>query len=55
MSDIAKLQIGNELYEFPIIQGAENELAIDLKTLRASTNGVITIDPGFIKYRILQE
>ena len=47
MSDIAKLQIGNELYEFPIIQGAENELAIDLKTLRASTNGVITIDPGF--------
>ena len=47
MSDIAKLQIGNELYEFPIIQGAENELAIDLKTLRALTNGVITIDPGF--------
>ena len=47
MSDIAKLQIGNELYEFPIIQGAQNELAIDLKTLRASTNGVITIDPGF--------
>ncbi len=47
MSDIAKLQIGNELYEFPLIQGAENELAIDLKTLRASTNGVITIDPGF--------
>ena len=47
MSDIAKLQIGNELYEFPIVQGAENELAIDLKTLRASTNGVITIDPGF--------
>ena len=47
MSDIAKLQIGNELYEFPVIQGTESELAIDLKTLRASTNGVITIDPGF--------
>lgn len=47
MSDIAKLQIGEESYEFPIIQGSENELAIDVKTLRGATKGVITIDPGF--------
>jgi citrate synthase len=47
MSEIAKLQIGEESYEFPIIRGSENELAIDVKTLRGATNGVITIDPGF--------
>ena len=47
MSDIAKLQIGEESYEFPIIKGTENELAIDVKTLRGATKGVITIDPGF--------
>lgn len=47
MSEIAKLQIGEESYEFPIIKGTENELAIDVKTLRGATKGVITIDPGF--------
>ena len=47
MSEIAKLQIGEETYEFPVIQGTENELAIDVKTLRGATKGVITIDPGF--------
>jgi citrate synthase len=47
MSDIAKLQIGDNSYEFPIVIGTENEVAIDIKTLRNATNGVITIDPGF--------
>ena len=47
MSDIAKLQIGENSYEFPIIKGTENELAIDVKTLRGATGGVTTIDPGF--------
>ena len=47
MPDTAKLQIGEETYEFPVIQGTENELAIDVKTLRGATKGVITIDPGF--------
>ncbi len=47
MADIAKLQIGEESYEFPIIRGSENEIAIDVKTLRGATNGVITVDPGF--------
>ena len=47
MADTAKLQIGEETYEFPIVQGTENELAIDVKTLRGATKGVITIDPGF--------
>ena len=47
MSDIAKLQIGENTYEFPLVTGTENEVAIDIKTLRSATNGVITIDPGF--------
>ncbi|WP_026775233.1 citrate synthase [Polaribacter sp. Hel_I_88] len=47
MSDIAKLQIGDKSYEFPLIKGTENELAIDIKSLRGVTDSVITIDPGF--------
>lgn len=47
MAETAKLQIGDQTYEFPLTKGSEQELAIDVKTLRASTNGLITIDPGF--------
>jgi len=48
MSDnIATLEINGEKHEFPIIEGTENEIAIDIKKLRGSTGGVITIDPGF--------
>ncbi|MEN8746713.1 MAG: citrate synthase [Polaribacter sp.] len=47
MPDIAKLQIGDNSYEFPLVKGSENEVAIDIKTLRGTTNGVITIDPGY--------
>jgi citrate synthase len=47
MSDIAKLEIDGKIYEFPVVRGSENEVAIDVKTLRSATNGVITIDPGF--------
>lgn len=47
MSDIAKLLVGDNSYEFPLVKGTENEVAINVKTLRNSTNGIITIDPGF--------
>ena len=47
MSETAKLKIGDNSYEFPLIEGSENELAIDIKTLRGVSNGVITIDPGY--------
>ena len=47
MSETAKLQIGDNSYEFPLVKGTENEVAINIKTLRTVTNGVITIDPGF--------
>ncbi|WP_196885213.1 citrate synthase [Aureivirga sp. CE67] len=48
MSDIAKLEIDGKVYEFPVVKGSENELAIDIKALRGTTEGnVITIDPGY--------
>ena len=47
MSDIAKLELDGEIYEFPIIRGSENEVSIDIKSLRTITGGVITLDPGF--------
>ena len=47
MADIAKLQIGENTYELPMIKGVENEVAIDIKSLRISSKGVITLDPGY--------
>ena len=47
MSEIATLEIDGKKYEFPIIKGSENELAIEIKTLRGASNGVITMDQGF--------
>ena len=46
MSDKATLEYGGNKYEFPVTEGSENELGIDIKTLRG-TSGLITIDPGF--------
>ena len=47
MSKIATLEVDGKKFEFPIIEGTENELAIDIKKLRGATGGVITLDPGF--------
>ena len=47
MSDKATLEYNGEKYEFPVIKGTEDELAIDIKSLRSVTKGMITIDPGF--------
>jgi len=46
MSNNATLVYNGNKFEFPVIEGTENELAIDIKTMRATT-GMITIDPGF--------
>ena len=46
MADKATLSVGSKTYEFPLVEGTENELAIDIKTLRSST-GLITLDPGY--------
>ncbi len=47
MSDKATLEFEGNTYEFPVIRGSEDEPAIDIKTLRGSTGGLITIDPGY--------
>lgn len=47
MSDKATLEIKGEKYEYPLLVGTENEVAIDFKSLRSDTGGVITLDPGF--------
>lgn len=47
MSDKATLEINGQKHEFPLVTGTENEVAIDIKTLRGVTNGVTTIDPGY--------
>jgi citrate synthase len=47
MSEIATIEIKGKKYEFPLIEGTENEVAIDIKNLRSTTEGVITIDPGY--------
>ena len=48
MSDeVAKLTIGGETIELPVITGSEGEKAIDIRSLRANT-GYITIDNGFM-------
>ena len=46
MSDKATLEYGGEKYEFPVTEGTENELGIDIKTLRGKS-GLITLDPGY--------
>ena len=47
MSKIATIEIDGNKYEFPVVVGSENEVAIDIKSLRGLTGGVITIDPGY--------
>ena len=46
MAKFAKLSYDGKLVEFPLVEGTEDELAIDIKSLRAATN-LITLDPGF--------
>lgn len=46
MSETARLILENQEVEIPVITGSENEKALDISKLRAST-GFITLDPGF--------
>jgi citrate synthase len=46
MSEIAKFELDGKVYEFPVIEGTENEKAIDISKLRGES-GYITLDPGF--------
>jgi citrate synthase len=42
----ATLLLGGKEYELPVLTGTEDEVAIDITSLRAKT-GVITYDPGY--------
>jgi citrate synthase len=46
MSETARIILGDQEFELPVITGTENEKAIDISKLRAQT-GYITLDPGY--------
>ena len=46
MSETAKITVNGKSFELPVIEGSENEKAIDISKLRAQT-GYVTIDTGF--------
>lgn len=46
MSNTAEIKVDGKSFELPVVEGTENEKAIDISSLRGSS-GVITIDPGF--------
>jgi citrate synthase len=46
MSKTAIIELDGKKYEFPLVVGVENEVAIDIEKLRALT-GAITLDPGY--------
>ena len=47
MSDKATLEVHGKKYDFPLVKGTEDEVAIDISNLRSTTDSVITIDPGY--------
>lgn len=47
MAKMATLEIDGKRYEFPIVEGTENELGIDIQNLRSVTQGVVTLDSGY--------
>jgi len=47
MSKVGIFEFEGKRYEFPVEVGTENEISINIKTLRGSTGGIITLDPGF--------
>src|ERR1035437_3221777 len=46
MSNEAKLELDGKVYKLPTLIGSENEKAVDVSALRATT-GYITIDDGY--------
>jgi len=46
MGETAKLVLEGKEFEFPVIEGTENEKAIDISTLR-DTTGYVTLDTGY--------
>ncbi len=46
-NEMAKLTMWGKTHEFPVVVGTENEVAIDIATLRKKT-GAVTLDYGYI-------
>ncbi len=46
MSHTARLELDGKSYEFPVVEGTEHELGIDISKLR-DTTGYITLDDGY--------
>ena len=46
MSKKAELHYNGTIYDLPLIEGSENETAIDISNLRKDA-GIITLDRGF--------
>ena len=46
MAGTAEIKVGDNITELPLIEGTENETAVDIGKLRAQS-GLITIDPGY--------
>src|SRR5882724_8530790 len=46
MTEVAKLRIGDEQIDLPVVVGTENERALDISKLRAQTS-CITLDEGY--------
>lgn len=46
MSGKAEIRLDGNSYELPVVEGTENEKAVDIGKLRAQS-GLITIDPGY--------
>ena len=46
MSQTCRIELDGKNYEFPVVQGTENERGIDISTLRDRT-GYITLDDGY--------
>lgn len=47
MSEVAKITVGNEQLEVPIVEGSEQERGLDISKLRAES-GLITLDEGYV-------
>ncbi|HVN80953.1 MAG TPA: citrate synthase [Terriglobia bacterium] len=46
MNNTAKIELDGKVYELPLVEGTERELAIDISSLRNQT-GCITLDDGY--------
>ncbi|GGG55423.1 citrate synthase [Croceivirga lutea] len=46
MSLTATIEFQGKKYEFPVTEGTEGEMGIDIKTLRGAS-GLVTLDPGY--------